>query len=308
MKKNLLFNAILLFSVVDGKAQNIVPNASFENYNSCPEYYGELYKCADWTTFGNSPDYFNACAPDASVNVPKNDFGFQYAASGIAYCGFINASGGPAPPPEYLGAGLLQPLIAGQKYFASLKISNAGLYCATNKMGICLSTVPFDSLHPPSLNNNAVVYTDSIITDTTNWHQITGNFIADSNYTYIIIGNFFTNGNSCIAGTYVSYYYVDDICLSTDSLACYTTVGIEEIKNTETIGLYPNPFVDKLNIEANNSEALEIILYDITSRKLMKKYFDSSISLNTEQLAKGIYIYEVRSKNRMIKKGKVVKE
>ena len=39
-----------------------------------------------------------------------------------------------------------------------------------------------------------------------------------------------------------------------------------------------------------------------------QKEFINSISINTEQLAKGIYLYEVRNKNGVIKKGKVVKD
>ena len=302
----LLVNAFLLFQ--SGSAQNIVPNPSFENYSSCPTAFGEVYKCQGWATFGHSPDYFSECSPDTIVNVPKNNFGFQHAATGIAYCGFINTSGGPVPPQEYLGATLLQPLIAGHKYFASFKVSFAGFSCASNKMGIRFSTINFDSLNPPPLNNNAVVYTDSIIGDTANWYQIEGSFIADSNYTCIIIGNFFTNVQSCYAGTFESYYYVDDVCLSDDSLTCYSALGIQEVKNMETIDLYPNPFFNELNVHGSNREFSEITLYDITSRKLMKKYFEGSISLNTEQLTKGIYIYEVRNKNGMVKNGKVVKE
>src|SRR5205085_585438 len=104
MKPSIQITLLLLFSFSIGNAQNLVPNPGFENYITCPVNYGELFKCQDWSTFGNSPDYFNACSPDTIVSVPKNNFGYQLASSGNAYCGFINASGGPAPSPEYLGA------------------------------------------------------------------------------------------------------------------------------------------------------------------------------------------------------------
>jgi len=70
----------------------------------------------------------------------------------------------------------------------------------------------------------------------------------------------------------------------------------------------PNPFTSEFNIKSNGNELLEITLYDITSRKLLHQKFMNSVSLNTKQLAKGIYLYEVRNKNEVIKKGKVVKE
>lgn len=70
----------------------------------------------------------------------------------------------------------------------------------------------------------------------------------------------------------------------------------------------PNPFSDKLNFTINNKEHSEIILYDIASRKLMQQKFLNTVSLNTSHLAKGIYLYEMRNANRVIKKGKVVKQ
>jgi len=72
--------------------------------------------------------------------------------------------------------------------------------------------------------------------------------------------------------------------------------------------IFPNPFLDRLNIRVNNNTLSEIIFYDITSRKILQQKFTNSVSLSTEQLAKGIYIYEVRDRNGLRKKGKVVKE
>jgi len=71
--------------------------------------------------------------------------------------------------------------------------------------------------------------------------------------------------------------------------------------------VFPNPFSNKLNASVRNMQS-EIILYDIAARKLMQQIFTNSVSLNTEQLARGIYIYEVRDKNGLCKKGKVVKD
>jgi hypothetical protein len=71
---------------------------------------------------------------------------------------------------------------------------------------------------------------------------------------------------------------------------------------------FPNPFSDILNITANKGESTEIILYDIASRKILEQKFVNYVSINTEQFAKGIYIYEVRDKNGLYKKGKVVKD
>jgi hypothetical protein len=86
------------------------------------------------------------------------------------------------------------------------------------------------------------------------------------------------------------------------------SVGIEEVKNSTTTNLYPNPFSSELNIHTNNNGLSEIIFYDITSRKLVEKHFTNSISINTEELTSGIYFYEIRNENEVIRKGKVVKQ
>jgi len=76
----------------------------------------------------------------------------------------------------------------------------------------------------------------------------------------------------------------------------------------EEIAVYPNPFDDQLTIVAKSSEPLEIDIYDIASKKIMQQKFTTSLSLNTRQLAKGIYIYEVKNANGVIERGKIVKE
>jgi Fe-S cluster biosynthesis and repair protein YggX len=88
---------------------------------------------------------------------------------------------------------------------------------------------------------------------------------------------------------------------------CFT-VGINEIANSIAKECFPNPFNDKLSFAINDNELSEIIIYDIASRKLLQQKFTNFVSLNTEQLAKGIYIYEVRNRSGSCKKGKVVKD
>jgi hypothetical protein len=89
-----------------------------------------------------------------------------------------------------------------------------------------------------------------------------------------------------------------------------TTVGIPPLSLAERSGvrLSPNPFSNKLTIISKTNQPLEITLFDITSRKLLQQQFTNSITLNTSHLSKGIYIYQLRNKNAVIKKGKVVKD
>lgn len=85
-----------------------------------------------------------------------------------------------------------------------------------------------------------------------------------------------------------------------------TSVSNYEISNY-LMDVFPNPFLNELCIKISSTLVSEFILYDITSRKLLHENFIQSITLNTKQLAKGVYFYEVRSGNRLCKKGKVIK-
>ncbi|MBK7964744.1 MAG: hypothetical protein IPK10_05280 [Bacteroidetes bacterium] len=99
--------------------------------------------------FGNSPDYFNACN-STGLNVPNCSFGFQYAHSGNAMAGvatFLKA-GTPSGPNyrEFIGIALTQPLNIGIKYYISFYTNFSYINgIATDKIGLQLSTVQFDS-------------------------------------------------------------------------------------------------------------------------------------------------------------------
>ena len=86
-----------------------------------------------------------------------------------------------------------------------------------------------------------------------------------------------------------------------------TTGIIENTFIANQVSLYPNPFTNILNVILKENEDAEIILYDLAARKMLHQKFTNSILLNTEKLAKGLYIYEIRCKNGNCIKGKVVK-
>jgi hypothetical protein len=296
--------------------QNLVPNPSFEDTVQCPDALNQVNNAMSWVSVRPSPDYFNLCAPNGNnASVPNNFYGYRIPASGVAYAGFGAkfATNGR----EYLGTSLVSPLQIGLTYYVSFKVSLIKQWvngvCAVNKLGILFSTFPYSISNPAPKCNCAQVFTDSIVADTINWTMIKGSFVADSTYTFISIGNFFVD--SLIASIQIqpgpfclSYYYLDDVCVSTDSLTCNSTVGINEAKNNDEFILFPNPFSNKLAITSKTNQPLEITLFDITSRKLLHQQFTNSTSINTSHLSKGIYIYELRNKNGVIKKGKVVRD
>jgi hypothetical protein len=74
------------------------------------------------------------------------------------------------------------------------------------------------------------------------------------------------------------------------------------------ITVYPNPMADKLTINSNTGQDLEISLYDINAVEIYHKSFTNSVTLNTEQLPRGIYLYKIKNKTGEERSGKVVKE
>jgi type IX secretion system substrate protein len=157
-------------------------------------------------------------------------------------------------------------------------------------------------LFSPQINNQA-----GSLFDTLAWKLVSGDFMAAGGENYLIIGNHKNDANTDTVllntfglGTCV---FIDDV-----SLIVTPCTGIDEENINSRITIYPNPFSDKLNISNSKKEQVEIILYEITSGKILQQKFMNSDSLNTIELEKGIYLYEVRNKSGMIKKGKVVKD
>jgi len=71
--------------------------------------------------------------------------------------------------------------------------------------------------------------------------------------------------------------------------ASINVVGIEEVKNEE-IDIYPNPTSDYLNVNLENSQIKEVILYDVNGKIILKEHKSNKIKLpNTS----GIYYLKI---------------
>jgi hypothetical protein len=236
---------------------NLVPNPSFEDTVYCPYATNQLNACANWLNFGNSPDYFNACATNG-MNVPNSNFGFQYAHSGNARAGLATYSNTQLDYREIIGIELFSSLQVGAKYYFSFYVNFASINLvaiATDKIGLRFSTVAFDSCCPPPLNNFANLYSDSIISDTAAWKKLTGSFVADSTYNYLMLGNFFqdTNTDTINLGQFpgYGYYYIDDVCVTTDSIYNHLWTGIQNLQFAAKIQVFPNPTNGNINVKTN---------------------------------------------------------
>jgi hypothetical protein len=101
----------------------------------------------------------------------------------------------------------------------------------------------------------------------------------------------------------------------TDSLGCqgaspnFLVTDVNELDVfKDQIRLLPNPFSSILTVQTSNSDEKELIIFDLTSRELIREKFTETHTLNTESLSKGVYFYEIKGKNGGFKSGRIIKD
>ena len=294
------------------QGQNLVPNGDFESYSSCPPA-GEIDSCLFWTNPSiGTPDFLHPCATNWFYSAPDNYYGYQQGHSGIAYGGIVPWGANVADWREYMEVTLSAPLQAGLCYQLEFYLSRADLPKWTaDKIGAYFS----DTLITGIQNVNPLPFTPQIEfniglnSDTISWIHLSGSFTAQGNENYMILGNYKNDAQTNImqmqpTGIDYAYFLIDDVSLS-------PCTGIAE-QNSGSFSISPNPFKNELSVKNYNNQLSEIIIFDITTKLLMRQEFSNSVTLNTSQLSGGIYFYEIRNKNgpdshRVIRKGKIVK-
>lgn len=111
----------------------------------------------------------------------------------------------------------------------------------------------------------------------------------------VIFGTFSANTPSGLESGKVWFYQVAVIS------------GMETIRD-EYVQFYPNPFGDQLWINSGIHENVRLVLTDLSSRSVIDQHFFGATSINTDFLAKGVYIYDLRNEQgESIAKGKVIR-
>lgn len=300
--KIILSTFLLSFTTFFYSQTNLVPNPSFEIYSSCPSNVGEVFKATGWDSYRNTPDYFHTCATISQMQVPKSYLGYQQPSTGNAYCGFI-AYYGSGFDREIIGVPLTTSLTISQKYYISFLVSRCDSnYVAgysINKIGAKFCTVKPTNV---VINNSAHFYTSTVITDTINWTRVFGSFTADSSYKHLMIGNFFDDANTTAIndgnGNY-GYYFVDDVCLSTDS--AYTKnyfTGLEENTHKKEFSVFPNPANKEIFININTS----IKIFNMVGSEIdfLSETKDNTTYIDCSKWESGLYYVKGKSINQKI--------
>lgn len=213
----------LAFCALGVRAQNFVPNPSFEIQTGCPTTPGNFSIVGNWyvvPSHGGSPDYHHVCG-NTTFGVPSNIFGNQLARTGSAYIGFVTHFGS-GNFREYLQVQLTANLTAGTSYTATAYLTlSDGSGWATDGFGFYISNASISGtgastplpLVPQVSNPN-----NNYINSWTNWLPVTGNFVATAGMRYMTIGNFkndaATNVFTMPSGWAWNYTYADDISVT----------------------------------------------------------------------------------------------
>jgi hypothetical protein len=305
-------------------SQNLVLNPGFETTVQCPDgfttpFNDQVANAAGWSSYSETPDYFHVCGTYAPITIPSYSFGYQLPHSGNAYCGGATYNKN-ALYRETIGRQLASPLIVGERYYVSFYtcLSGApGFTFATNMIGAKFTTLPHNYITSPiAIDNIAQVYNDTLISDTLNWKLIHGSFIADSAYAYISIGNFFDDLNTdtfCInnaAITLDGYYYIDDVCVSTDSLYAATWTGIKDDHAAASFTMFPNPADENVLLEFDNSTREECVLtlYDIHGQvvQIVTGITEGKIEIERQDLPAGLYFFRLYTTEKIKASGSLV--
>lgn len=298
--KSIVYNLCLFLVSLQGFAQvNLVPNPSFEDYTQCPTGFDQIDRATGWSSYANSPDYIQSCT-SGPLSVPSNSFGYQSAKEGSAYS-FIftyDTQFLPFVYREYIGIRLNDELVVGTRYFVSAFVSRPDSISASgasNHLGFRFLNSASSVFVPFSPDNFAHVQCDSIITDQQNWVQLFGSFIADTAFQFLAIGNFYDNIHTDtinFQGT-DGGYYIDAVCVSTDSLYALAWTSIHENAIPSQIEFMVNG--DQIVFLNLTREEL-ISVYDLTGKEVFRGKFSSANNkLDFSLFAQGMYLIETEN-------------
>ena len=316
---------LAILSTYSLSGQNLVPNPSLEipNLDSCPRDYSQLQKAIPWySPTTSTPDLFNECNPIENwVGVPQNYLGYQYPSSGDGYAGF--AVYNTQNVREYVQVKLLDKLLHKTKYYLSfyVSLSDSSRY-ATDDIGAYFSKEKITGII--YYDNDTLAYTPQIsnpegntLTDKINWVEIKGSYTASGGESYLTIGNFkadiytdtlfMFDGGKSSNSDYKCYYYIDDICLSSNPNECDGIVNINivtEKKNLKIKYDRNNIIINLINIQNENNK---IVVYNSLGNRIKTiEINNENTTIDTQDLQQGMYIIHLLQNNTIIYSHKFV--
>lgn len=224
--RKLFTYGLALFTCFRAGGQNLVPNASFEQFSACPITFGELDKAVSWSKpSAGSTDYFHTCSgPGSVVGVPAHySNGYQYPRQGDGYVGITTYKSTYPDYREYIQAPLSTPLKASACYYAEFFVNKKNTaHFSSDNLNIHFHKGPKTSLNSTYLDLPVHISSPlgQVIEDTFGWVPVGGYYVAQGGEDHILIGNFRSDGQTSYSvhmpssNELYAYYYIDDVNLT----------------------------------------------------------------------------------------------
>lgn len=306
-----LLGCLLFVATTRCEAQNLVPNGSFEEADSCSGANQVHYPNTGplgWFSGGSTPDYYQTClGSGGSFGVPLSYWAYQFPQDGESFVGVVTYDQVFAWR-EYWVVSLLTALVPGQTYYASFYANAAfggpqpQVWLASSGIGMLftMQARQFELGDPtPIPPNYAQVFHPSILSDTLDWALVSGSFVADSAYQYVVIGNHFDNAHTDtlhfadFAWNPIAYTLIDNVCVSVEPGACPMSTGLLAL-TMEEARLFPNPAYGEINVKGLNRGARMHIL-DALGRLMWQGSASSAgtWSLDVGAWSRGVYVLRI---------------
>lgn len=291
-------------------AQNWVPNPGFEETDSCTFGLG-LGELHHWYSAFGTPDHLQGCQQYGTANgLPLNQFAYQQPFEGNSCAGIFTYDGSSGQEwREWLMVHLLDTLVPGQTYYCSFRANAAfgGTVMTLNRLasdhlGMLFTTFDrqwvWGDPYPAAINQAHILYTQ-ILSDTVGWTLVSGNFVADSAYTYLMIGNFFSNAltdtlhftSDAPAWARYSYVLVDAVCVSPNADGCELSHSVGDLEGVAPF-VYPNPATDALVI--GNAAVGDALVLDMLGKQVWSgRVSGDRFAVDVRNWARGAYVLRV---------------
>ncbi len=300
MKKLLISLSYLLCWLSSAYAQtNLVPNSSFENYTTCPNFSGQLNYVTSWNNvnlvYGSfsygTPDFYHTCSTAPLASLPVNNYGTVNAFDGNAVVGLVIYNYDIVDYREYMSAQLSQPINPENTYNIKLRITggtNQGYRFHSYNFGIVFSENPLNQATWSIINEVPQIELDTML-NTSNWAEYSFTYTPDRTYNYLTLGSFRHDAdinpidNMSSVNKY-SYVYIDAI----------------EVKNSNQTGIINNVISDfsvqKINnnliISNPNKETItSVTISDIQGRLVQSESLikHDNFAIELGELNSGVY-------------------
>ncbi len=310
-KSGIALAGLLLVVVPHCEAQNLVPNPGFEESDTCTTMGFGFEGPQSWHSANGTAEYLQSCLPYGNpFGLPLNIITYQEPIEGNSCAGmFTYHQNGPAEYREWIMAPLLQPLEVGQTYYCNF-LANAAfggnaqypqIWLANDKVGILFTMEdrPWYQGDPyPAPPNHAHIAYPQILTDTVGWTLVSGSFVADSAYQYVMIGQFFSNAmtDTLHLGPQGDpwfwyprgYTLIDDVCVSLSPNGCDIGQSVNRVVDAKVM-VYPNPTHDALWI--SNAQGADVVVFDAVGRRVFQGMVNAEVwKLPMADRARGSYV------------------